>query len=125
MGNRVRAAALLVAATLAGCGTEPVYTAFEAVLVSPHNLEGAAVIELDGEFADAITPIYGQVFTHADNGVTRVVVVLYSPGEIAFTVNLDVAGDPPTARIIEVADGSNRLRTSLGDYRIRFDGVAQ
>ena len=117
--------AVVLSVLLAGCGTEPVYTAFEATLVSPHDLEGAAVIELDGEFPDAVTALNGQAFTHADNGVTRVVVVLYDPGLIGFTLNLDAAGSPPTARVVEVADASNRLRTSLGEYRINFEGVGQ
>jgi len=123
--TRATLSILALAALLVGCGTEPVYTAFEATLISPHNLEGAAVIELDGEFPDAITAMSGQAFTHADNGVTRVVIVLYDPGSIGFTLNLDVAGSPPVARVIEVADASNQLRPSVGEYLINFEGVAQ
>jgi len=116
---------LVLPLTLTTCGTEPVYTAFEATLVSPHNLEGSAVIELDGEYPDAITATAGQAFTHADNGVTRVVIILYDPGFIGFTLNLDVASEAPTARVIEVADASNQLRTSIGEYVVHFEGVAR
>jgi hypothetical protein len=123
--TRATLSSLALAALLVGCGTEPVYTAFEATLVSPHNLEGSAVIELDGEYPDAITAISGQAFTHADNGVTRVVIVLYDPGSIGFVLNLDVAGNSPTARVIEVADASNQLRPSLSEYSINFEGVGQ
>ena len=108
-----------------GCGTEPVYIAFDAMLVSPNGLEGAAVIELNGEFHDIRSANSGQVFAHADGGVTRVVIILDDPGEIGFTAQLDVAGELPSAQIIEVADGSNQLRTSLSGYRIDIEGVVQ
>lgn len=123
MRAAVRQIVPFFALALAACGTEPQYTAYEATLISPHNLDGAAVIELDGEFADAVTPVSGQVFTHANGGVTRVVVVLPTPGTIGFMLNLDAAGEPPDARVIEVADGSNTLRTSPGDYLVTFRGI--
>jgi hypothetical protein len=123
--TRAASLSLAVVAALTACGTEPVYTAFEVSLISPHSLEGAAVIELDGEFANATTGGDGQVYTHADNGITRVVIVLEDPGVIEFTLQTDAAREVPTARVIEVADASNELRSSLGEYRVEFRGVSQ
>jgi hypothetical protein len=123
--TRAASLSLAVVAALTACGTEPVYTAFEVSLISPHSLEGAAVIELDGELPDATTAGDGQVYTHADNGITRVVIVLEDPGVIGFTLQTDAAREVPTARVIEVADASNELRSSLGEYRVEFRGVSQ
>lgn len=114
-----------LAVLLVGCGTEPVYTAFDATLISPNGLEGAAVFELDGEYDNVQSVSAAEVFAHADGGKTRVVVLLGDPGEITFTVLPDIAGEPPTAQILEVADGSNQLRASLADYRLDLVGIQQ
>jgi len=125
MQATIRLCAPLLALVLAACGTEPVFIAYNATVVSPNGLEGAAVLELDGSFADAISVASGRVFTHASGGVTRVVLVRDTPGELAFTLTLDAPGSPPDVRLLQVADGANDLRAFLHRYRVEFTGVGQ
>jgi hypothetical protein len=123
--KRITHACLWFTLLLFGCGTEPVYTAFDATLVSPNGPEGAAVFELAGEYHNVQLTGSGQVFAHADRGVTRVVIVLDTPGEIGFTVQLDVAGELPQTQVVEVADGSNQIRASVSEYRLELEGVVR
>jgi hypothetical protein len=116
---------LVLVVSASGCGTEPLYRAFEASVISPNGPEGAAVLELDGTFPEVVAPSGTQIFTHTSGGVTRVVLVLTNPGTLEFTVTLDDVGEAPDVRVIEVADGSNGLRASLSGYHVEFAGVAQ
>ncbi|MDH3457522.1 MAG: hypothetical protein OER90_11855 [Gemmatimonadota bacterium] len=115
---------LVLLASVMGCGTEPLYRSFDASVISPNGLEGAVVLELEGTFLGVTAPSGSQVFTHASEGVTRVVIVLTNPGNIQFTLTLDDLGEAPDVRIIEVADGANELRVPLRGYRVEFTGVA-
>jgi hypothetical protein len=118
------AAGLALLLSAISCGTEPLYRSFDASVISPNGLEGAVVLELEGTFFGVTAPSGSQLFTHASDGVTRVVVVLDNPGNIAFTLTLDDLGEAPDVRIIEVADGANALREPLRGYRVEFTGVA-
>lgn len=125
MQATIRLRAPLLALTLAACGTEPVFTAYDVTIVSPSGPEGAALLELDGSFADAFTVNSDRVFTHAGGGVTRVVLVKHVPGDLTFTLVLDAPDPPPQARILQVADGANQLRAFLDGYRVEFTGIEQ
>ena len=114
---------LVLTAPVIGCGTEPLYRSFDASVISPNGLEGAVVLELEGTYPSVTAPSGSQVFTHAGDGVTRVVIVLTNPGNIEFTLTLDDVGEEPDVRILEVADGANELRMSLRGYRVTFLGV--
>lgn len=125
MQATIRRGAPLLALALAACGTEPVFIAYDAAVVSPNGPEGAAVLELDGSFADAMSVGSGRVFTQASGGVTRVVLVRNTPGDLTFTLTLDGPGSPPEVRVLQVADGTNQLRGFLQRYRVEFTGVGQ
>lgn len=92
-----------------------------ARLVSPNGAEGAAVVELTGAGIGEVRGAPGTtVFAAASGPATRVVVLRDTPGELAFHVRLAERSAPPAARVIEVADGEDRLRASLAGYRVAF-----
>ena len=93
---------------------------YRAVLQSPNGAEGAAAIELTGPGIQSVTADAGRLFTQASGGITRVVVVQDPAGPIEFLVTMARGQEPPAARVVEVADGSDRPRASLEGYRVTF-----
>ena len=92
-----------------------------ATVESPNGAEGAAVVELAGDVAADVSADDGsEAFAESALGVTRVVVVRAAPGALRFRLRLPAGATPPTARVIEVADGDNRLRASVAGYSVRF-----
>ena len=123
----VLALAALVLAPLACSGDDGTGTPRDplvrvATIESPNGAEGAAVVELAGDVAADVTADDGsEAFADAALGVTRVVIVRGSPGAHRFRLRLPAGATPPTARVIEVADGSDRLRASVSGYSVRFE----
>lgn len=109
----------LAACELGGTGSDP-GGEYRAVLESPHGAEGAAAIELTGPGIQSVTADAGRVFTQAAGNTTRVVVVREPAGDIAFRVIMASGQQPPAARLVEVADGSDQPRPSLDGYRVTF-----
>jgi hypothetical protein len=91
-----------------------------ATLRSPNGAEGAAVVELSGPGIGAVTGVDGTVFAEAVGGVTRVVVLRATPGEVAFRVTMAEGAEQPGATVVEVAGGDDALRPSLSGYRVEF-----
>ncbi len=93
-------------------------------VISPHGPEGAAVLELTGGIGlGPVTTDVGDAYFRHDGATSRIVVLLDEPGEIAFQVRSTDIGKLPDTRIIEVADGDNRLRPSVTGYSIKFTRV--
>ena len=124
--TRIISTALLGAA-LTACGSDqPVPLgpgALEATLVSPNGPEGAAVLELAGPGLGEVTVAEGEVFEQADGNTTRLVIVRDIPGQIRFRVQVIERSEPPTATVVEVADGTNELRSSISGYQVEFTPV--
>ena len=92
-----------------------------ATLVSPLGNEASAVFELTGGVGlVTVSAPGGEVFYEHFGGSTRIIVVLNDPGEVRFQVRTEDVGQPPEVSVIQVADGDNRLRTSLSGYTVRF-----
>lgn len=95
-------------------------------VTSPFGPEGAAVFELTGGVGlgpvTTVTNGGDTFFEHAD-GVSRVVVVLDEPGQLWFQVRTTDIGKLPTVRVVQVADGENRLRPSVDGYEFDFERV--
>jgi hypothetical protein len=92
-----------------------------ATLVSPLGNEASAVFELTGGVGlGTVSAPGGQVFYEHFGGSTRIIVVLNDPGEVRFRVRTEDVGQPPEVSVIQVADGENRLRTSLSGYTVRL-----
>lgn len=88
-----------------------------ARLVSPNGAEGAAVLRVTAA-VDSVTLRGGRAFAVQGAGDTRIVLVLSQPGELRFTLHGVPAAQPPGFEIVEVADGSDRLRPSVTGYRV-------
>ena len=91
-----------------------------ATVESPHGAEGAALIRLGGGGASFVEPLTGDVHTSALGDTTKVLVLLDTPGEIAFRLNVADTTRPPVATLLQVADGQNQVRTNLAGYVVRF-----
>lgn len=119
------ASLLLLAAVVAGCDDPSASREQAGVLtarvVSPNGAEGAALVEVSGAIeelaADAGTTVSGAP---AGGGITRVLVVRNAPGELSFRFRVPDVGRPPSARVVEVADGSDQPRADVSGYVVRY-----
>lgn len=93
-------------------------------VTSPFGPEGAAVFELTGGVGlGPVTTNGGDTFFEHADGVSRVVVVLDEPGQLWFQVRTTDIGKLPTVRVLQVADGENRVRPSVSGYGFDFERV--
>jgi len=117
----------LIGAALSACGSdEPVPLGpgtLQATLVSPNGPEGAVVLELVAPGLGEVTVAEGDVFGQAEGNTTRLVIVRDIPGQIQFRVQVLERSEPPTTTVVEVADGTNELRSSISGYQIEFTPV--
>ncbi|NIM51255.1 MAG: hypothetical protein GTN62_15045 [Gemmatimonadales bacterium] len=119
-------AGLLAVAVISCEGpAEPVPGALQAELVSPDGDNGAAVLEFSGAAISRVTPTEGMAYSNQVGDVTRVVVILDTPGRISLELSVDDINTPPAATVLEVADGNNQLRSALSGYTVRYTMVAQ
>ncbi|WP_420129810.1 hypothetical protein [Longimicrobium sp.] len=102
-----------------GTGTED-GGEYRAVLQSPNGAEGAAAIELTGPGILSVSGPGGGIFTVAAGTTRRVVVVNEPAAQVAFRVTMEEGQGPPTARVVEVVDGSDQPRASLAGYSVTF-----
>ena len=90
-------------------------------LVSPNGAEGSAVFEITGGTGLGVVSSYsGEVYYNYNygTGVTRVVVVMDVPGNVQFKVRTSNVGELPSVSVLQVADGDDQLRPSLGGYEV-------
>lgn len=93
-------------------------------VTSPFGPEGAAVFELTGGVGlGPVTTNGGDTFFAHAEGTSRVVVVLNEPGQLWFQVRTADIGKLPSVRVLQVADGENRLRASVSGYEFDFKRV--
>jgi len=122
-GARFRAVLLVWAmAAIWGCADAAPVSApgtLVATLESPNGAEGAALMRLIGGVT-GVEPLTGDVHSSAAGDTTRVLVLLDTPGEIAFRVSVADTTRLPWAILVQVADGENEVRTGLGGYSVRF-----
>ena len=95
-----------------------------ADLESPNGQEGAAVLELaGGRGLGTVSLDGGDVFYELDGSTIRIVVVMDTPGTIHLEIRTDDVARVPSVAVVQVADGENRLRSSLAGYRLSFTKV--
>jgi len=122
--------ALLLSTAIAGCdilGLSGPSGPGELVanLLSPYPAEGAAVLEVSGVVGlGPVTADNGEVFYEADGSITRVVVILDDPGQIALHIRTQDVADLPTVTVVQVASGNNELRSSLDGYDVEWVQLA-
>lgn len=97
---------------------------FNFDLQSPNGSEGSAVFELTGVTGlGSVSSDRGDVYYDHAGVVSRIVVVMDSPGQIRFAVGADNVRSVPEVRVLQVADGENRLRESLSGYDVTVEPV--
>lgn len=102
----------------------PVPGEVSATLVSPNGPEGAAVLELIGAGLGDPTAPDGRLFAHRAGDTLRVIVVLEQAATIHFDVRVPDVSRLPSARVLEVADDFDVLRSSLSGYRVHLTALA-
>ena len=120
-----RLRALLAAAAVStglACsdGGPPVPVEVDVRIVSPNGPEGAAVLEVATADLLQVSTSVGLVFSNPVAGTTRIVVIRDTPGTLGFTLLMNGGMDPPAIRLLEVVDGNDQPRPSLGGYRVEF-----
>ena len=91
-----------------------------ATVESPNGAEGAALIRLVGAGVAFVEPLTGDLHTSVVGDTTKVLVVLDTPGDVAFRLNVADTTLTPVATLLQVADGQNELRAGLLEYSVRF-----
>lgn len=90
-------------------------------LLSPAGSEGSAVFEIRGGTGlGAVTTPDGEVYYRHGTEVGHVVVILDAPGPIRFHLESQDVRDLPQVTVLQVADGEDRLRTSLAGYAVEI-----
>ncbi len=126
--RRVLILLLGVAAGVSACDTDPAQPAGEEVrgarlqafVISPNGAEGAAVIEVEGPRVLGVTATDAQVFVSRSGDVLRAVIVRDEPGPIEFAVQVLDPRFPVATRILQVADGDNRVRPTVDGYQVEL-----
>ena len=109
-----------------GCSDgQPVPGELDVFLVTPHQIESAAVVELVGVVDQILSAPSGAVFSEVVDGRTRIAVLMRGAGQVWFRVFVPDVKNPPEFRILEVADGTNAIRPDLEGYRLQFEPVRQ
>lgn len=92
-------------------------------VVSPYGFEGAAVLQTVQEGIVDITSEVGQAHHWRAGDVSRIVVLLDEPGDIAFILSVADVNRPTQLRVVEVADPNNRLRPLVIGYVVESEPV--
>ncbi|UCC47466.1 MAG: hypothetical protein JSV41_08150 [Gemmatimonadota bacterium] len=100
---------------------EPMPGELLVAVVSPNGAEGAAVLETVAEGIVEAAAEDGDAYVFRAGNTSRIVVLLNDPSEIRFTLWVEDIHAPPALRIVEVADGENRLRATLSGYRVEVE----
>ncbi len=114
--------AILLAAGVAGCESDVLDTPLElrGILISPNGPEGAAVLELIGAGLGNVRAISGHLFVRHSGDTLRLVAILEEPGSVEFVLEWFRKKSRPEARVLEIVDGKNSVRSSLVGYRVEF-----
>jgi M6 family metalloprotease-like protein len=123
--GRTRLIFLGVAAIgLGSCGSEPTAPTgpgqFQVEVRGGYDDDAAIALELIGSGINDLTAIKGELYFNNLGPITHVVLVLSEPGSISFLVDVDDVGEPPTVRVIEVADANNEMRASTTSYTVNL-----
>lgn len=126
--RRILILLLGVTAWASACDTDPAQPVggetrgarLRAFVVSPNGAEGAAVIEVEGPRVIGVTATDGQIFVSRSGDILRAVIVRDEPGPIEFTVQVLDPRFPVATRILQVADGENRVRPTVDGYQVEL-----
>lgn len=113
---------LLVAfALVPGCSgddgpTEPSPSegAYRIDVVSPNGPEGAALLEVAGDLVAGVEGLGSQAYVRPVEGGARVLVLVSTPGELVFRLELEDAAARPDVELLQVVSPENRPRDLSG-----------
>ena len=91
----------------------------EVRIISPAQAEGAVLVEMTGPMTDPTNAGPGELIARSRGDTLWVLVIMENPGEARFTVGLPNADSRISTRLLQVADGSNALRSSLAGYEVK------
>ena len=97
---------------------QPVPGDLAVSVISPNGAEGAALFETSDPGITGVSAATGQVFLHQVGATTRIIVILDSAGDIAFTISVEDLNEPPVLDLLEVAAGDNALRADPSGYQV-------
>jgi len=122
--SRVSGMLSLVAAALAAAcvdtGPQSAPGVLTVQVVSPIGGEGSALVSLFGDGIREVTPLEGQVYSERTADTVRVVVVADEPGVLRFRLAVADTTALFQGEVLQVADGDDRLRSSLTGYALEF-----
>lgn len=123
MGRAVAGLLVTVAALSACWDVGPVSGpgTVDAVIVSPHGAEGAALVVLTGGWLGEVVGLGDTEAYRSDaSGSTRVVLVNPEGGDLAFRIGVADTTRLPTALIEQVAGPDDELRGDVATYRLEL-----
>lgn len=115
---------LLVLVAALGCENDP--TGGEgpgtvtAVLESPVEDDGGALIEFTGAEITAVEAVDGWALVSQREGAVHVAAIAGTPGDIRLVLSLADASTTPAARVLQVVDVGNSPRSTDG-YAVRIE----
>lgn len=115
-----RACALVLVGALLGACDDSAPGTLTATLISPNGPEGAAYVTLSGPGITQVTSLDARTFSNAVGDTVHVVVVRDQPGQLRFLIEVADTTLAPSALIVEVAGGDNRLRANAASYRLEI-----
>ncbi len=86
-----------------------------ATVESPNGAEGAALLRLIGGGVSSVEPLTGDLHTSAQGDTTKVLVILDTPGQIAFRVSVADTTQVPVTTLLQIADGRTRYGQAWPD----------
>ena len=90
-------------------------------IVSPNGAEGAAILDIVGPVETVTGANDVSAYPTPSATGTRVVLVRMTPGSLQVRLGIPDVSRPPSVSVIEVADGNDRLRESVGGYSVELD----
>lgn len=92
----------------------------EVRVASPNGAEGSAVVAVFGEGIRGVSTAGGRVFSERAGDTVRVVVVADVPGDLRFALSMADTTTVLQGVVLQVADGEDRLRSTVGGYTLEF-----
>lgn len=129
MSTPIRVTAAIVAALAftgaLSCGggdaTAPSPTLHTALIASPFQDDGAALVEFAGDVQAVTAPAGITAYVQRPgSGVTRVLVVRETPGALELTLQLAPGTSRPAGTVLEVSDGQDQPRDDLSGYKVQY-----
>jgi len=123
-------AVVLLMVLLPSCSDSPSFlwgpVEIRVTLVSPNGVEGAAVFDVSGADLREVRLVEGEegrLFEEQAGAATMVAVIRATPGTLRFVIEVDDPRRVTGVRVVQVADGDDRIRPALDGYLVQLEGA--